>query len=290
MSETRTAVKNQSVFLGIIVIVVVSALAYLPLVGKFGYFNDDWYLMYSASVYGPDSFIDIFSVDRPGRALVMIPAYTLFGENPLYYNLNAYVFRLAGGLALFWLLNLLWPGKRILTMLMALLFSIYPGFLSQPNAIDYQSHIIGLAAALCSLTLTLKAVRSESRLSKVVFHILSVLLGWFYLSQMEWYIGFEFLRWAAVFALSARWEGNLLERGKRAIRWAFPSLVVPLFFLVWRLFFFASERGATDTDVQLERFRLYPIQTVFHWAVQVVQDLFDVILSAWAIPLSQLTG
>jgi hypothetical protein len=246
--------------------------------------------MYSASVYGPDTFIDIFSVDRPGRALVMIPAYTLFHENPLYYNLSAYIFRLGGGLALFWLLNLLWPGKRTPTMLMALLFSIYPGFLSQPNAIDYQSHIIGLAAALCSLALTLKAVLSERRLSKVVFHILSVLLGWFYLSQMEWYIGFEFLRWAAVIVLSARWGWNLLETGKKAFRWAYPSLVVPLFFLVWRLFFFTSERGATDTDVQLERFRLYPIQTVFHWAVQVIQDLFDVLLSAWAIPLSQLTG
>lgn len=108
-------------------LVIISALTYLPLVGTFGYFNDDWYLMYSASAYGPNTFIDIFSVDRPGRALVVIPAYMFFGENPLYYNLSAYVFRLGGALALLWLLNMLWPGKRVITTLMSLLFLIYPG-------------------------------------------------------------------------------------------------------------------------------------------------------------------
>jgi len=72
--------KKQNDFSYILIIIVISALAYLPLVGEFGYFNDDWYLMYSASAYGPNTFVDIFSVDRPGRALralVMIPAYLL---------------------------------------------------------------------------------------------------------------------------------------------------------------------------------------------------------------------
>jgi hypothetical protein len=170
------------------------------------------------------------------------------------------------------------------------LFLIYPGFLSQPNAIDYQSHIIGLAAALFSIALTLKAILTESRTVKVALHSLSILLGWFYLSQMEWYIGFEFLRWACVFLLSSRSGGSLLQKGRRAFQWAYPSLVVPFFFLIWRLFFFQSQRGATDTDVQFELVRLYPIQTMFHWTVQVIQDLFDVTLAAWVIPLSQLAG
>jgi hypothetical protein len=172
---------------------------------------------------------------------------------------------------------------------MSLLFLIYPGFLSQPNAIDYQSHIIGLAAALASIALTLKAILLESRTNKLVLHIFSILLGWFYLSQMEWYIGFEFFRWACVFALSSRSGKNLLEKGRRAIRWAYPSLIIPIVFLAWRLFFFHSQRGATDTDIQLEFVKLYPIQTLYHWSVQVLQDLFDVTLSAWVIPLSQLT-
>src|ERR1044071_2391306 len=134
----RSLTKKPGELFYVLLLFIVSALTYLPYVGKFGYFNDDWYLMYSASAYGPNTFIDIFSVDRPGRALVMLPAYILFGRNPLYYNLSAYFFRVAGALALFWILNRHWPGKRTTTFFMSLLFLIYPGFLSQPNAIDYQ--------------------------------------------------------------------------------------------------------------------------------------------------------
>ncbi len=286
----RAKVRKQNDLFSILLLLIVSAIAYLPLLGQFGYYNDDWYLMYSASAYGPSTFIDIFSVDRPGRALIMIPAYILFGRNPLYYNLSAYFFRVVGALALLWSLNMLWPGKRTSTTLMSLLFLIYPGFLSQPNAIDYQSHIIGLAAALLSIALTFKAIAVESRAIKLALHILSILLGWLYLSQMEWYIGFEFFRWACVFLLSSRLGGTLLQKARKAIQWAYPSLAIPIFFLVWRLFFFHSERGATDTGIQFELIRLYPIQTLFHWAVQVFQDLFDVILSAWVTPLSQLMG
>ena len=136
---------NKQYLLFCALLLIVAGLAYLPLVREFSYFNDDWYLMYSASAYGPNTFVDIFSVDRPGRALVMIPAYLLFGANPLYYSLSAFVFRVLGGLALLWLLNMIWPGRRTAAILMSLLFAIYPGFLSQPNAIDYQSHLLGLA-------------------------------------------------------------------------------------------------------------------------------------------------
>lgn len=292
-TQRRTADPNarwQDHLISILLLVVVSGLAYLPLLGKLGYYNDDWYLMYAASAYGPDTFVDIFSVDRPGRTLVMVPAYQLFGDNPLYYNISAYLFRVAGAFALYSLLNVLWPGKRTSTTFMALLFLIYPAFLSQPNAIDYQSHMVGLAAAVFSILLTIQAVVAENRVLRWTLHSLSIPLGWFYLSQMEWYIGFEVFRWGCIFLLSARIDGTLIQKAWRSIQWGIPSLLIPIFFLTWRLFFFESQRGATDTDVQFELVRLYPIQTIFHWLVQVAQDLLDVLVSAWVIPLDQLKG
>ena len=53
---------------------IIAGLVYLPFVSRFGYFNDDWYLMYAAGAKGATVFTDIFSIDRPLRALVMIPA------------------------------------------------------------------------------------------------------------------------------------------------------------------------------------------------------------------------
>jgi hypothetical protein len=282
--------KKRDDWIAIIFLVIVAALAYLPLVRKFGYYNDDWYLMYAAGAHGADVFRDIFSVDRPGRSLVMIPAYQLFGKHWLYYNLSAFVFRVLAALALRRTLNLLWPRQPLPTTAMALLFLIYPGFLSQPNAIDYQSHMVGLAAALLSVWFTLNAVLSEHRLQARLSHSASVLLGWLYLSQMEWYISIEFFRWACVFVFSSRLGGTFLEKVLRALKWAYASLAVPVFFLFWRLFFFTGERGATDVGLQLNLFRLYPLQTIYHWTAQVIQDLIDVMLAAWVIPLVQLSG
>lgn len=282
------ASRKQDHLFSILVLLIVSGLTYLPLLGKFGYSNDDWYLMYAASAYGPRTFIDIFSVDRPGRVLVMIPAYELFGANPLPYNLSAFFFRMLGAIALLGLLRRLWPGRPVPVTGMSLLFLVYPGFLSMPNAIDYQSHIVGLAAALLSIWLTIKAVQSERLPEKIISHVGAILFGWLYLSQMEWYIGFEFFRWACLFLLSSRQGGTVLQKAIRTIRAAYPSLLVPAVFLTWRLLFFSSQRGATDVDLQFELFKLYPIQTIYHWSFQVFQDLYDVLLAAWVIPLSRL--
>ena len=71
-------------YLSVFLLTLISGMMYLLFIRRFGYFNDDWYLMYAAGANGPSVFWDIFSVDRPLRALVMIPAYTLFGANPLY--------------------------------------------------------------------------------------------------------------------------------------------------------------------------------------------------------------
>ena len=90
----------------IVLLAILSTITYLPHIRQIGYLNDDWYLMYSAHAYGSKTFIDIFSVDRPARALIMMPAYNLFGDNPLYYNLSAYIFRLISALAFFWLLQI----------------------------------------------------------------------------------------------------------------------------------------------------------------------------------------
>jgi hypothetical protein len=274
----------------ILVLMLVAALTYLPLINQLGYTHDDWYLMASARAEGPGVFREIFSVDRPLRALVMIPAYKLFGEHVLYYNLSAVVFRLLGALALLWILRMLWSRERIATLLMALLFLVYPGFLSQTNGIDYQSHIVGLAAALCSVALTLQTQFTENRLSKSILHLFSILLGLLYLGQMEWYIGIEFFRWACVFVYISRSADTLLQKISQTIQRAYPALAIPLVFLTWRILFFEGERGATDIGVQFENVKLYPLQTLYHWGVQVLQDLFDVFFSAWVIPLSQLTG
>ncbi len=275
-------------FAAIALLGVVSAFVYLPLAGKFGYTHDDWYLMYAARVKGPLIFHEIFGGDRPLRALVMIPAYMAFGDNPLYYNLSAYFFRLLSGLGFLWMLRLLWPKQRVATLWMALLFLIYPGFLSQPNGIDYQSQMVALAAATFSLALTLKVFLSSGIFARASSFTLSVLLAWLYLGLVEYFIGVEVLRLLLILTLALRVQGNWLTKTRRAVWQSSPFLLASLPFLVWRFFIFESERGATDIGMQLSGFISNPPYHLALWFLRLLEDVFNIILAAWAVPFYQL--
>lgn len=278
-----------SLFL-IVLISLVSAIVYLVFVPRFGYFNDDWYLMYAAGARGTSVFWDIFAIDRPLRALVMIPAYTLFGPNPLYYNLSAFLFRLLSGFSFLWVLRMLWPEKKQLTLWMSLLFLLYPGFLSQPNAIDYLCHQTGLAAGMLSIGLTIRAAQADSWTRKISFYGVSILLGWFCLGQIEWYIGLEFFRFACLLTLVFRWDDTLWAKAVAFVRYSLPAYLIPGVFLTWRLFFFESERGATDVDMQLGDIRGEPFKFFFNFLSVLGNDFMDVLVNAWWLPLRRLSA
>jgi hypothetical protein len=283
--------KSKPWFLFLAIISGIAALAYLPLAGRFGYSYDDWYLMWAAKAYGPRAFFAIFSIDRPLRAYLMFPLYLLFGENALWYNLSAYAFRVLGGLAFGWMMQKIWPQTRASAISMALLFVIYPGFLSQPNAIDYQSHIVALTLALLSLALMVNALtETESSLRRNLLLILSVVSGLLYLGLMEYYIGFEVIRLLLIFLLALRSETGWIARVKKTIMNWLPLAVVPFGFVFWRVFIFVGERQATNAGVQLSLFLVSPIRAVSKWMFSLLKDSIDVLVLAWITPLSQLWG
>jgi hypothetical protein len=271
----------------LLLLLVVSALVYLPRVNQIGYLNDDWYLMYSANAYGPQVFADIFSIDRPARTLVLTPAYILFGDNPLYYNLSAYIFRLIAGVSFLWLLQMLWPRQRTATFIAALLFLIYPGFLSQVNGIDYQSQIVSLASAMLSIALSARATLVQKPVGRLLPFLGAVLMGWLYLSLVEYFLGLELLRFASLYLLQSRGRDSWKRRFSASMSAWLPNLLIPGMFLVWRLFFFESERGATDIGSQLQEFKALPVSTTIWWLVRLFSNAFHVALLAWGIPFYQ---
>lgn len=280
--------KLGSFWFGALLIFVIAGIAYLPLVNRLGYLNDDWYLMYDMQVKGPGFFHEIFGVDRPGRALAMIPLFSLFGFEPLWYHLSAFLFRAFGGVFVFWTMRMLWKDRHFFALTTGLLFAIYPGFLSMPNAIDYQSHILGLFLATLSAALTVKAVLTTDRAQKILLIAGSVLAGWGYLSQMEYFIGIEAFRFAVIIVLMWRGEGETFrQKAVKVVMVALPFLLVAAGFLVWRLFFFESERKATDVGLQVSQIFSDPLIALW-WLNYLIQDFFTVTLAAWTLPLYQL--
>jgi hypothetical protein len=286
MEKIKTFIKSE-LFISISLLTLISAAAYLPFIGHFRYFNDDWYEMFSVGAKGPQAFNSVFAIDRPGRAFLMIPLYTLFGQNPLPYNITAYFFRLLSGLCVLWMLRMIWPKQKRTALLTALFFTVYPGFLSQPNAIDYQSHIAALFFATFSVALTLQAVLAPKKSSRVGLIVLSIFFGFAYLSQMEYYIGFEVVRLVFVFLLASRMSADWKTRLVKTVQLILPFLLAPISFLAWRFFFFQSLRKATDVNLQIGMLFVSPLHTTLAWGTNLLHDALNTLLFAWGVPVYQ---
>jgi hypothetical protein len=267
----------------------IGALLYLVFARHFGYYDDDWYSMYAARVAGPDIFYDFYQRDsRPARALVMIPLYILFQGNPLYYGLSAYLLRVLGALTMLWTLRLVWPANKRETFIAALLFLVYPGYLSQPVVIDFQSHMVGIWMAFLSLGLSIKAISASGRVTRLLLWLGTVASGLFYISQMEYYIGFEGVRILLLLAIFLRRSGDWRQGARETFKAWLPYAVIPVTFLIWRLFFFEGQRKVTDVALQLGNLFNVPIHTILTWLVLFLQDIVNVTFLAWSVPLTQL--
>lgn len=280
---------RKSLGLAALFLLVVSALVYLPLVSKLGYAKDDWYLMYDAHTQGPQFFQQVYQIDRPARAYVMAAAYSLFGDQALYYHLSGYLWRLLSAVAFLWTLYMVWPDQKTAAWLMSLFFLIYPGFLSQINPIDYQSQLLSLFLAMLSIALTVRAIRTSNLMERIFLTGFSMILAIAYLALVEYMIGLEALRLLWIILLV--WRQNQTswrERVKSIARKWLPFAIGALAFLVWRLFIFQNERRATDVSLQLGLLAGSPIYTGLWWMVYLIQDAFRVIFLAWTVPLYSL--
>jgi hypothetical protein len=270
------------------VLVFIAALVYLIFIPWFGYFNDDWYLMYAAGAKGAATFKDIFIVDRPMRALVMGPAYVLFGNNPVLYNLSAWGFRVLSAIIFFRFLCLLWPDRRKFAWMAALLYLLYPGFLSQFNGIDYQSQMVSLACAMISLLLLVSAYQSSETSWRFAIFVCLTITTAFYLGLVEYFIGIEVLKIACIVLLAFRDETEWRARLKKVLLWTSYSLLSLAPFLTWRLFFFQSERGATDVNVKFNDILIDPAAFMLTSFSALLKDIWDVCFGALVVPLQRL--
>lgn len=272
----------------VLVLLFISALVYLPQVGSFGYYKDDWFLIYDAHSQGASFFHEIYRIDRPARAYVMQFFYSFFGDRVLFYHLTAYLYRFVAAAALFWALVKTWPRRTDASFVVSLLFLLYPGFLSQINAIDYQAQLLSLCLALLSIALTVQAIQTSRLVPRVIYAILSILLGLAYLPLVEYFIGFEALRLVLIVQFLMDQKSRPLKTLLvPALRLWLPFLSIPFVFLIWRLFFFETQRRATDVALQLGQLFSSPL-TGLGWLLSLAEDVVKAVFLAWAIPVYNL--
>ncbi len=270
-------------FLEVVFLLVISALVYLPNIGKLSYFKDDWYYMYDGLIAGAKVFHPMFNIDRPARGYFFELYYSFFGPHPFPYHISAFIWRVLAVIGAVWLFNILWPKERRFVFFAALLFAIYPGYYWWVGAIEYQPMIASLALQVFSIALTLKAMETSDRGPKIIYATGAVLTGWIYIMLVDYAIGAEAFRFLCVYVLINR-DNQFSPVSKKffaALKaWSW-NLAIPFGFVFWRTFFFNNERKATDVGLQLSAFFSSPVSTGTSWFLQSLSSLLNLSVLAW---------
>lgn len=282
MKQTFQKLFNNETFVATLLIFLTTLLTYGVSIPQLGYYRDDWYLLWSGESRGAASIIPLFATDRPFMGVVYSYAYRLLGDTIINWHLYALLWRFIGGLAFFWILRLLWPEHKYVTTLMVVLFMIYPGFLSIPNANTKQNHLYGFGTALLSIALMLEATKTKNQVWKIVSYLLSLLLTANYLFIYEYMIGFEGTRVALLgYSLYRDGTRNIGALIGGTLKRVWPYFLVTAGFLYWRIFMFEGERNATDAGrlaaSYISDFRNMSLRLV----LETVKDFLDTSIFAW---------
>ncbi len=273
---------KKKTFPEILFLLLISAIVYLPYIGRLTYFQDDWYYIYDGMMAGAKVFHEMFRIDRPARGFFFDLYFTWFGANPLPWHLGAFLWRGLSALGALGIFNTLWRDNRRFNFIAALLFAIYPGYFWWISAIEYQPMIASLALQVLSIAFTLKAIESQKNFEKAAYFFASIFTGWIYIALVDYAIGMEAFRFIAVYLLVNRNSQNLFWQRlfDSAKAWAW-TLLIPFGFVFWRVFFFTNERKATDIGGQLSVFLDNPAGTTIDWLFQSYNSLLNLSVLAW---------
>ena len=289
MTETiQKLFKNES-FIAALLILLTTVITYGVSIPNLGYYHDDWFVLWSGQARGAESLMPLFSTDRPFMGVIYSVIYRFLGDSILGWHVYALLWRFIGGLAFFWILRLIWPEQKYLTTVMTVLFIVYPGFLSQPNANTKQNHLFGFASALLSIALMLQARKTERQGWKILCSLLSLILTANYLFIYEYMIGFEGTRVLLLgYVLVQDGIREFRVLAGEVLKKIWPYWLVTAGFLYWRVFLFEGERNATDVSglagSYLSNFRFMSIRLILETA----KDFLDTSVFAWFVEPYQL--
>lgn len=295
--------------LSVVLIVLVAAFAYLPLVGDLGlYFGDSAFLWFGHQS-GAGELIAALSDDRPFSGVVFALHHALLDTNVIIWHLVMFAWRVGGGLALLWGLRALWPERRGLAALAALLAVLYPGYLFQTMANNLQNYLVGWTLALISIAATIRAARASDRRAYTALALVTCAA---YLVILESLVGLEVLRFALLWGLMNKlpyaagngisldkdelsslsplaWERELEGEGQqrhfvRRLLPFLPYLIVIGIVMFWRLVLFDPAAPPYSLDAAAVGFQNDP-GALLRLPLTLADYTLQAVVLAWVSPL-----
>lgn len=206
-----------------LLIAIITIIAYGLLLPVTGFYWDDLPFAWIAKFLGPSEFVPAFMPFRPFLGPIFYFTTSLIPPVPLYWQIFALIIRFLIGIAAWWMFQQIFPTRKTLAYLAALLMLVFPGYSQHWVAYTHiNQELIPFLFYLLSFGFTFKALRTHKKTDTLIALLLQI-CGIF---PTEYFFGIEGLRF---FFLLTFFQGSLIERLLKTIKTWLP------YFLIWVL-------------------------------------------------------
>lgn len=261
----------------------VSILSFGLVIPSLGFYMDDWSYIFYVKTLGPTGLQQMLLYDsRPFAAWLYLPAFQLFGFDPLNWQIAILILRWATAVMIWLTLDLIWPNKLFETTTVGLLFVIYPFFMFQPAALGSTHHWAGFLLFGSSLWLMVLSVRKPKH--RVWMTGVALLLEGFHVFTSEYFSGLELLRPVILWlVLSPGVKGKDAGKSlwKTLLRWL-PYIIVLGAFAYWRVALFENPPGVIRNEpVILDQLFHKPMTAISFIVSASIKDAISVLTVGW---------
>ena len=234
MKSIRLSAKSIPLAFGI-----TALLAYGLLLPFTGFYWDDWPFAWIAKFLGPAEFIPAFRGFRPFLGPIFFVTTSLIPPNPLLWQLLALVIRFISGLAAWFALNQVWPNYKRQTLVVSLLFLVFPGYSQHWVALTHiNQEWIPFVFYLLSFGFTARSLRNPGKsLANTLFALLLFIAGVF---PTEYFAGLEQLGFLFISVLVCAEANRLWPRFIESLKRWWPYLLIWLVDTVWLVYYYKS--------------------------------------------------
>lgn len=268
----------------VLLIILLSILAYGLMIPWLKLYWDDWVFTWVYQTFGSNGLFIYFSSKRPVWGLIYQVTMHFLSDHILLWHLFGLFWRILTSLAFYWLMVLLWPKKKGLTLAAGLLFAVYPGFLLQTVALCFGHFWLIDLIFLVSNCLTVLAIRFPAK--RLGYTIAAVVLSIINMLCMEYFLPLEVIRLVFLFFLVTE-PLPFFKRLLTAIKLWLPYLGALILVLFYRIFFFKAQTHNYSLGL-LDTFRQNFLTGTAQLFNEVITALYQSAVYAWAKPFIEL--
>jgi hypothetical protein len=247
------------------------------------FFWDEWNYLFLYLNKGTEGVIEAMGARRASVAYLTAFLMEVLGPTPWMWQLFAFFLMTGTGVLAYFIVLRLAPGRNLEAVAAGLLFVVFPENHFYPlglfSSVIYLSYFMTAA----SLYFTMLGLQTSNRRRTYIYTAAAIACAMVMAIGYEVFWGFEALRVLLIFYIlrEKSFGRSLIRRGLKTLLWWLPYLLTVAPYLIWRVFFFESQKDLANAGKHLSNFAQAPMTFLLSAGRKAYYSLIDCLAVAW---------